>query len=356
MVLGSSVGMMEIKPIDKPETPEINQETKSKILMLNTLGKDSILSNNPALLSKIEEFLGIAEQNLIYTYSQEQIKLTLPPDVSDEIKKQLIIIYNLISDWTDEVRDLIKNITVEEDGRLLVYNTSEGDLELKAGNYGAMIRLCLIDINYKLIKTKYFDNYLYSQIILVCNLSNLSLNELNKFKTNVKFHRLVHDWYISPPVALDLNTPIILIKHAYEVINIELTLPADASDETRKQLIMLYNLKKKWTSEAKDLIKSINVIMEDGKIRLMANTSKGKGGLELKSGYYEISGDHMYIKTTPGICLISKDYDYNDWQFYKSKVLIPICNLSTEDLGKFDVNGRFNRLVQMKKPITMRRP
>ena len=195
MVFGSSVGMMEIKPIDKPETPEINQETKSKILMLNTLGKDSILSNNPALLSKIEEFLGIAEQNLIYTYSQEQIKLTLPPDASKQAKTQLIILYNSRSDWTSGAKDLIKSITVEEDGRLLVYNTSKGDLELNAGDYRIINR----------------NNE------IVCG---------------------------------------------------------------------------------------------------------------------------------TGICLVNKDY--NDWKFYKSKVLIPICDLSTEDLDKFDVNWRSNRFVKLK--------
>ena len=203
MVFGSSVGMMEIKPIDKPETQQINQETKSKILILNTLAKDSILSNNPALLSKIEEFLYTEEHKLRDMYSQEKIKLTLP---------------------------------------------------------------------------------------------------------------------------------------------------ADASDETRKQLIILYNLKEKWTPEAKDLIKSINVIKEqNGRTRLIVNTNEGD--LELKAGYYQISGDHMYIKTTPtpGIYLISTDYDYNDqfndWQFYKSEVLIPICNLSRKDLDKFDVNGRFNTFI-----------
>ena len=155
---------------------------------------------------------------------------------------------------------------------------------------------------------------------------------------------------LTPPAALDLSAAAKLIKDAYKAINIKLTLPADANDKIKTQLIMLYNLKEKWTPEAKDLIKSINVIKEqNGRTRLIVNTNEGD--LELKAGYYQISGDHMYIKTTPtpGIYLISTDYDYNDqfndWQFYKSEVLIPICNLSRKDLDKFDVNGRFNTFI-----------
>ena len=194
MVLGSSVGMMEIKPIDKPETQQINQETKSKILILNTLAKDSILSNNPALLSKIEEFLYTEEHKLRDMYSQEKIKLTLPADASDETRKQLIILYNLKEKWTPEAKDLIKNITViTEDGKIrLIAKTSRGLFELKVGKkklgeltlggYNIAPQLYLIDINYEIIENKYFDNYLYNQIILVCNLSNLS------FKVNARFN------------------------------------------------------------------------------------------------------------------------------------------------------------------------
>ena len=193
MVFGSSVGMMEIKPIDKPETQQINQETKSKILILNTLAKDSILSNNPALLSKIEEFLGIAEQNLIHTYSQEKIKLTLPADASKQAKTQLIILYNSRSDWTSGAKDLIKSITVEEDGRLLVYNTSKGDLELNAGNYRIINRnneivyltgIFLVNADYSYYGT---NDYGCTQIIPV--LLNLSREELNKFDANARFNK-----------------------------------------------------------------------------------------------------------------------------------------------------------------------
>ena len=110
------------------------------------------------------------------------------------------MLYNLKERWTPEAKDLIKNITViTEDGKIrLIAKTSRGLFELKVGKkklgeltlggYNIAPQLYLIDINYEIIENKYFDNYLYNQIILVCNLSNLSFADLNKFKPNVRFN------------------------------------------------------------------------------------------------------------------------------------------------------------------------
>ena len=151
---------------------------------------------------------------------------------------------------------------------------------------------------------------------------------------------------LTPPATLDLSAAAKLIKDAYAAINIKLTLPADASKQAKTQLIILYNSRSDWTDEVRDLIKNITV-EEDGRL-LVYNTSKGD--LALKGGYYRIESLCGTININTGICLVSKDYNHNDWKFLK--VIIPICNLSTEDLDKFDVNWRY-AIFQQKTLINL---
>ena len=152
---------------------------------------------------------------------------------------------------------------------------------------------------------------------------------------------------LTPPATLDLSAVAKLIKNAYAAINIKLTLPADANDKIKTQLIMLYNLKERWTPEAKDLIKSITV-GEDG--RLIVNISKGD--LELKAGSCHKMNGNVYLT---GIFLVNADYSYygtNDYGCTQIIQIIPVLlNLSREELNKFDVNWRFNIFEQMKTYI-----
>ena len=139
------------------------------------------------------------------------------------------------------------------------------------------------------------------------------------------------------------------LRDMYSQEQIKVTLSADVSNKIKKQLIMLYNLKEKWTPEAKDLIKSITV-GEDG--RLIVNISKGD--LELKAGSCHKMNGNVYLT---GIFLVNADYSYYGTNDYGCTQIIPVLlNLSREELNKFDANARFNKFTEIKNAITMRRP